>query len=595
MRVLLKDSEEHKSTIDADAVLAKVSPPQLSRNPSSNEKVKGTDLRTLPAVTPFLGVQGLSRTKLDECVEAFFQRLGPCMPLSQNLAVFWPRYHLFLDVACGTSTQDYMSIEPASELLVLAVACRGCGNTGLSDRLELLGAISDRFVVLANAADNKSLLSLDGIEAVNLISERVVRPLYPQSEADCSSPLRIDILGRSSGIELALLSNLNVAPPKNPGQVDDVRDRTGFIFWTVFAHDAFRSVAARRMYRIHEEDIGWVAPDKVTRMAIFPDYGRGMYTLALVARGISRDLLSIRAKRDGLSRSTLLDTVARLNSWHEELDEPLKFKWSHDGTFASFDDDYNGVDLQARRSFMLTIWLSLYLQVWASLPTRTSIEISDEDTHLESEILQAYFRMASLARYCQQHDLADCAPNELRNVPAAWSLWYACYIRRAAGLYINIAAQRIDQMNQACHALVDCVRSARSSEDSGELAARLVDTIAQALALAEQRLFRGGNNSNNKMVGFDTHSDLIMRAADEGMPAFKSSSTFRPAVLDESTFDMPFVDSGYDYQAVDIDNALSFPLPLHQVPPPFDDNFLDMDMQDFLNSCGIEASLYMLV
>jgi hypothetical protein len=147
-------------------------------------------------------------------------------------------------------------------------------------------------------------------------------------------------------------------------------------------------------------------------------------------------------------------------------------------------------------------------------------------------------------------------------------------------------------LNQACHALVDCVRSARSIEDSGELATTLVETIAQALALAEQRLLKG-SNSNNKLVDFDTHSDFILRAADEGMPAFNSPFTLRPAVLEEPTFDLPFVDNGYDYQAGVIENGTSFPL--DQVTPLLDETFLDMEMQDFLASCGIEASLYMLV
>lgn len=638
MRVLLEESEENNgSGSNMGGNLSSSSPPNLPRRSTAPAHGKNSDLQGTPSSTPFLGVHGLTKAKLDNCIEAFFHRLGPCMPLSESSSMFWPRYLLFLDVACGASVQDYNGYEPASELLVLAVASRGCCNTELLDRHELTLAISERFHLLAKDGENLSLGTLDGMEAVNLISERVLRPPEILEIKSASTPLRLDVLERGSSVDLALMFNLNV-PPSMDDADQEYRKRSCFVFWTIFAHDAFRSVAALRMYRIHEEDIGWTTPDQISmQTSSQPNYGKAMYTLAVIARSISRELLSIKAKKEGVSSLTLVDVVTRLNSWYEALDESFKFNWSlhrtsssssSSSTTTSFTEDNDGVELRSKRSFMLTIWLSLYLQVWGSISTTHASRNHQKNIILlESEVLKAYFRMASLARYCQRHDLVDCAPNELRNIPAAWALWYACYIRRSTDWNANRSAEKINELNEACHALVDCVRSSRSSEDSNELATRLVNVIGEALALAEQRMLRTRDNLPEHVdEHFEPHSSFILRAADQGLSAFKSSPKDKgsahsidvPVTTTSTTtttdlyghqtasYQMGFMDERPSYQSdILLNGPLTVGLGDHALishhgsaltqPPMQTTDFLDMDMQSFLANCGIDSSLYKMV
>lgn len=167
-------------------------------------------------------------------------------------ADFLSRCDVRLDLMAGLTPSTDKA--PSSELLILAVACRG---TSTQEENDLVQSLEHRFCTLA--ADGNRLLrdGLDAVEAVNLLSEREVRPVHPFTreagkKTKVQQCLTIHPLGRGYGVELAMEHGVHLGRQGGP---DDDRRRT--MFWTVYMLDAIRSLSARRMYRIQNEDIGW--------------------------------------------------------------------------------------------------------------------------------------------------------------------------------------------------------------------------------------------------------------------------------------------------------------------------------------------------
>lgn len=135
------------------------------------------------------------------------------LPLSCTAPIFKARYEGFLRIYDGLETAG--DVEPASELFVLAVACRGCNNTSSPNRFELSEAFLDRFIQLVNAYDATQLCTLDSLEAITLLSDMLTQrprdPVLTQPGQDHSHPTLFlgEILGRNISIALSLSMQLN--------------------------------------------------------------------------------------------------------------------------------------------------------------------------------------------------------------------------------------------------------------------------------------------------------------------------------------------------------------------------------------------------
>lgn len=477
------------ATASVHAIIGAISDP-------SSEQVSPSDREAAAPPSPqaqFLSVPGLTRAKLDYYVEAFFRTLEPCMPLSFPSTCFWPRYQAFLNLIsglpAGSTTGD---IEPLSELLVLAVACRGCVTTKDAGRYRSSRAIRHRFVQLASTGDAIHHAGLDGIEAINLLSEMECQPKHLIAKHGKEpTALRYSVVGRNFSVELALFMQLQM--PLSHFTAEE-RARRRFLFWTIFMHDAFCSAAANHMYRIMDEDVGWSTQERSADSGPSAKYGVSMAFLAYIARQICRDLLSCKAKSQGIQPGKVVEILASLQRWLHGLEAPYTFDWSQPDLESRTEREHLSTDELAtasRRAFMLTIFLSLHLSIWASISDAGyangragEVEAAEADATLDAAMVLSCFRMAALARHCRYLALVDHAPNNLRNVPAAWVLW--CTRRVGRALRSGAALQDSFQLRQACQDLIGCVASAQSCSDNEALVKSLQGMIDQVFFL-EQR------------------------------------------------------------------------------------------------------------
>jgi hypothetical protein len=511
------------------AITGAINDPSKSAAQDSNQEAIA-----LNAEVHFLNIPGLSRVRLDRCIRTFFSTLEHSMPLSYTLSDLWPRYQAFLDLHSGLEVSAD-GTPPLSELLLLAIACRGCDNTNTTDQQEMGDAIIQRFLKLANAGDSLHLAGLDGIEAINLLSERAYRPRYPIVKGNkYSSKTRLDVLGRGFSTELALSMQLQMPPPHCSEQ-EAARRR--FLFWTIFMHDTFISVAACHMYRIMDEEVGWQIDAQAAQKN---PYGYAMHQLALIARRVCRELMSFKAKSLKIHPGTVLSIMASLQEWYDNLASPFHFDWdysSHQCPSSHVSKEQSG--LLSRRSFMLCIYLSLHLNVWASVqgatiwnPLVSKDELVEFEEAFGQIMLEAFFKMAALARYCKDYSLVDHAPNNLRNVPAAWLLWCT---RQSASLAAKMDAQRIRRIRDACQDLVDCVASAQSCLGDEGLGQSLQGMLDSSFRLRKQK---NGNKidapataapSNTAIVPHQRHLDPVSLPADhsrEGVETIQPDRLF---------------------------------------------------------------------
>ncbi|UZJ55601.1 hypothetical protein CBS101457_004921 [Exobasidium rhododendri] len=435
----------------------------------------------------FLNIPGLSRSLLDTCIETFFATLEHAMPLSYSFSNLWPRYRAFLDLTSGLEVNtEHAELSPVSELLILAIACRGCDNTQYVNRNQLSKAMIQRFIHLVDTGDALHLAGLDGVEAINLLAEKACRSKYLITDANRFPNItRLDVLGRGFSAELALSMQLQMPPPHCTTQ-ETARRR--FLFWTIFMHDAFISAAACHMYRIMEEDIGWQVHAEASQIN---PYGYNMYRLAMIARQACRDLMSFRAKSYKIHPRKVMEIFTSLQKWYDNLDKPFQYDWTIAAEEPPTRLSREKIGLISKRAFMLCIFHSLHLNVWASIEDSSlwdPLVPKEETVQAEAKIgeimWQAFFTMASLARHCRRMNLVDHAPNNLRNVPAAWLLWCT----RQSSLYQRSGYKKdVTQIRKACQDLVDCVASAHSCSDNDTLVQSLQDMLNHSFRSHKQQ------------------------------------------------------------------------------------------------------------
>jgi hypothetical protein len=466
-----------------------------------------------------LGIEGLTRSRLDTLTEAFFEAVGRYYPIYYSKQEFKLRCGVRLDLNAGLPpTVDKPAL---SELLILAVACRGAGSL---EQMDMVEAMEHRFCVMAAEGDTLLRAGLDGVEAVNMLSEREVRPIHPfvsvpgrtQKVQKC---LQIDPLGRGYGIDLAFQNDVHLG---ERGDGEDDRRRT--IFWTIYMVDAIRSLSARRMYRIHDEDVGW-PPRGSNPLATETTYGSTMYAIALLSRRLCRSLFSARAKVRGITAEEVIELLAKLDAWPVDHDVNAFFR--HPQARSS-----------APHAAAKMMWLSMYLGLVCSVSTEVKLVPDDLTSvaydRLHDATIRACQEASKLAQQCTEHSLVDAAPNVLRNISAAWGLWCARMIAagRSDADTSPIGREHFQELWNAAYTFIDCVRSAKRTSQSARLADSLENTLLKAVHLNDEALHEqmsgnasgtapplhmdtGGRTSSNGES--DRRTDDIMEIADTGL------------------------------------------------------------------------------
>lgn len=478
------------------------------------------------AIRPrLLGIPGLSMSALQCCLDGYFDHLGLWMALSEERDLFMKRYRAFLSLIQGTEPElvdeDEPTIIPMSEMLVLAVASRGAPYTQYKN---LETALLDRTYFLATNADTKVLEELDGIEAVNTLAERNTRPLHLISPGgNRPNFLVLDPFGKGFSAELCLFTKLN---EESPPFTSDYH-RRHHLFWVIFCHDAIRSASACRMYRLHDEDVGWPLRINFHRQP--------MVALAFIARKICRIMLSSRARCLGIDASDIMSLLDDLADWPktvnmsvEILDEiPLQssFVPSHGTTPTNCTtpkswqqtdsaDSPQALEHQARvkQCIVLGLWLRLTLSIWTALHEIGYLASSEVMIRAEEETARAAKRMMKLAERCITYGIVDYGPNALLTTSAAWILYCARKLSdiRADSNYSSEASSshEIGRLLELANVLLQAVRSAKTRPEAEALAKRLEGMLQRASPVPIVDISRLAESSTAHIQAFDNDGGL---------------------------------------------------------------------------------------
>lgn len=247
----IKRANRRVSTNTGEAVLEDVVKRQnnlFSIPDHEGEDEEGQRHKQLPRQPQLLGVRGLSVDVLLACFDAYFDRTEFCISLSMTYKNFMARararlYHL----TGGTAFKEQQHLNPASDLLLIAVACRGVRNTTISYRFELQDDLETRFITLVKDSDALYNAGLDGLEAVKLMAELRVRGLHPVLPGSSHpSPLHNDVLGRGFTVTLALSLGVHTGPLAHLNERENERRRylffgTYVVSQVLFSGDMFQS------------------------------------------------------------------------------------------------------------------------------------------------------------------------------------------------------------------------------------------------------------------------------------------------------------------------------------------------------------------
>ncbi|TXT09248.1 hypothetical protein VHUM_02722 [Vanrija humicola] len=456
------------------AASASVTPPYVRGSSGSNADVEALNFSTTftqpSRSSRLLGVPGLSRSALDSCIQTFFATLGEVFRLSQPESQFLRRVRVHLYYDSGLEIPPELADvagDPASQLLILAVACRGAPFSPYSFLSDALNAQCNSVL---NEPDSLTNSPLDAIEAILLLSEQFVRPRHAD-EGPTSSPTLLDPLGKGTVVDLMFYHQLHIPPP--PGAPD--AERRLVLFWTVFVHDAIRSASAHTCHRISDEDIGWPmgpASDNMPYMA-----------LALITRQICSTLLSPQSRANPLTDKPIREAISTLNEFGASIKISLATLSAACQAPASASAEAN-VPVHASRPlrpveqlFLLSMRNWLYLVIWVAVQKQIEVHPGQLSpsvvTSVESATMAACEDMSQLAQLSTAHQLHIHAPKSIRNHMAAFILF----------LIRTFTAIETPTVHQSSHyfALAETlnrgVRSASLFEDSAPLA----DTLRMAL------------------------------------------------------------------------------------------------------------------
>lgn len=411
-----------------------------------------------------LGVPGLTRQALDNCVDTYFETIGLCLSLSQTSTVFRRRMRVQLYNSAGLDVPAELadiSHDPASRLLILAVTCRGAF---FCSHASLVRELYDQCCEILSNPDAVTTDYLDTMDAILLLSELTLQPRH-------ATPNILDPLGKLAVVDIALFHKLHIPPPFTS---PDFQRRLE-LWARIWIHDALRSASAHVCYLIADNDSGWPLPPN------YEDYP--FIVLTLVTRDICRTLLSPKAKGLGISDEDVERVLAGLAGLRARMKVDVKRLKACLAPGATPENEplypLNGDKPIApmEQLFILSIHDWLYLVVWVAVQEYTERHpdklSASAVINTESATMAACEDMATLAQISAPHGLHVRGPRGIRNHMAAFAL----FLVRVFTSIPNPTVEQTSQYISLAETLNYGVRSATYYPDSEVLA----DTLRMAL------------------------------------------------------------------------------------------------------------------
>lgn len=435
-----------------------------------------------------LGIASLDKHMLDVCVKSYFESLGQCIGFIRP-EWFWPRYNAFFSrysgffVDVATNPDD----RPLSELLLIAVACRGAGASQFANRFELQKDLAQHYSRLIKDRERLVRDGFDALESVILMVEHADGTPKPLSDAmSIQGVFDIEVLSHEGLIRLMKKLELQLEKPfgvRLEGR-DLIRQRV--LFWTIYVYDAIRSEAGRTVPLILDDDISLVRsfPANVgdpMRIA-FRDY---FVDLAKICRKVSYKIQSPRAQGFGIEPGHVIEVLDDLKAWHDRLSPLFAWDWNDMLHITGPSDPED----QTRRTFLMFLflgqWITLDYAVEEIKYSDTCDPVLKEEANrrLEREVDATLDRQVLICDHGTLFGLIRLHPGMMQSWTITWAMW--CIKRMHAIIAIEgegrLASAKADQEFQRYQSSVLCFINATASCDTVQHTATTVQDLMNAL------------------------------------------------------------------------------------------------------------------
>lgn len=395
------------------------------RNPFEKSPAEGSG--QIGFAGGLLGIVSLDKHMLDACTKAYFDSMGQCIGFIRP-EWFWPRYQAFFHRYAGFSLDigPDAQEQPLSELLLIAVACRGAGNTNFANRFELQNDLYEHYRRLIKDRERLVRDGFDALESVILMVEHAdgkARPLVDPMSVQ--GVFDVDPITHEGLIRLMKKLELNLEKPFGTRLEGRDMIRHKILFWTIYVYDAIRCEASRTLPLISQDEISvnrsLPAVGDQARLK-FRDY---FVELAGICRKISFKVTSNRAVEYGIDPQDVLDILDELQVWHDSIIPLFAWDWNDMLHITGPTDPED----QTRRTFMIFLflgqWLTLdYAIAEIGISKSASPELKDRMLRrMKSEVDMTLDRQVLVCDHGTMFGLIRLHPGMMQSWTITWAGW----------------------------------------------------------------------------------------------------------------------------------------------------------------------------
>lgn len=435
-----------------------------------------------------LGIASLDKHMLDVCVKSYFESMGQCIGFIRP-EWFWPRYNTFFSRYSGffVDVEANPDEQPLSELLLIAVACRGAGATQFANRFELQNDLYEHYCRLIKDRERLVRDGFDALESVILMVEHADGTPKPLPDAmSVQGVFDVDVLSHEGLIRLMKKLELQLEKPfgaRLEGR-DAIRQR--ILFWTIYVYDGIRSEAGRTLPLIQEEDVNLLRSLPINtgdpmRLA-FRDY---FIDLANICREVSFKIQSPRAQGYGIEAGHVIRILDELKTWHHKLGPLFAWDWNDMLHITGPSDPED----QTRRTFLIFLFLGQWITIEYAVEeigftANCDSKLKEQVTRrLEHELDTALDRQVLVCDHGTLFGIIRLHPGMMQSWTITWAMW--C-IKKMQDIIAKenqgrLASAKADQTFQRYQSAVLCFINATASCDTAQRTPTTVQDLMNGL------------------------------------------------------------------------------------------------------------------
>lgn len=446
------------------------------RNPFDRSSADSGPAGQVGFVGGLLGITSLDKQMLDVCTKAYFDSLGQCIGFIRP-EWYWPRYHAFFSRYAGMSYEITVALgepplAPLSELLLIAVACRGASASQLANRFELQTDLFEHYCRLIKDRERLVRDGFDALESTILMVEHVDSTPRPLPDPiSVTGVYDVDVLTHEGMIRLMKKLELHLDKPFGVRLEGRDMIRQQILFWVIYVYDAIRSEAGRTLPLIQEDEFSLdrSLPLLVGEYAriLFRDY---FLDLAAICRKVAYRIQSPRVQGQGIDPRDVIQVLDDLKAWHDLLVPPFSWDWNDMLHITG----PTGIEPQARRTFLITLFLAQWMIIEYAVE---EIGISSAcDPVIKGEMLQrlraevdiALDRHVLICDHGTLFGIIRLHPDMMQSWTIAWATWCLEKMQKIIAEEGNgrLASAKADQAFHRYQSAVLCFINATASCDS---------------------------------------------------------------------------------------------------------------------------------